>query len=343
MKVLFVGLGGIGQRHLRNIRELLGNEVEVYAFRQRKYQFVLDNNLNIKQNTDLDRFYNIKNVNSLEEAFKKNIDIVFITNPTSMHMDVLMKAIENECDVFLEKPLSHNLENINELVKKLNKYKNITFIGYQNRFHPCIKESKKLLEEKAIGNIISVDVEIGENIKTWHRYEDYRKMYASRKNLGGGVVLSQIHELDYINWFFGMPKSVYAIGGKLSDLEIDVEDVASILLKYEHNNKNIPVYIHEDYIQIPSSRKCKILGTKGKIEFDLLKSTLEYYDEDGNEVLRKVYEFERNDMFKEELNIFLDAVKKGEKSIIPIEEGIKSLKIAIAIKESINKGKIIEI
>jgi len=342
VNVLFVGLGGIGQRHLRNIKELLGNQVEVYAFRQRKSQFVLDNKLNVNDDISLDQFYNIKNVNSLEEAFKENMDIVFITNPTSMHMEVLVKAIENKCDIFVEKPLSHSLENISELEEKLNKYNNITFVGYQNRFHPCIKESKRLLEEKVIGDIISVNAEIGENIKNWHKYEDYRSMYASRKDLGGGVVLSQIHELDYISWFFGMPKSVYAIGGQLSNLEIDVEDVASILLNYEINNKNIPIHIHEDYIQIPPSRKCKIIGTKGKIEFDLLNSILVYYDEDGNEILKKEYEFERNDMFKEELKIFLDAVKERKRTIIPIEEGIKSLKIAIEIKESINTGNIIK-
>lgn len=341
MKVLFVGLGGIGQRHLRNIKELLGNEIEVYAFRQRKYQFVLDNKLNIKKGLNLDKHYNIKNVNSLDEAFKKNIDIVFITNPTSMHMEILMKAAENKCSIFVEKPISHNLNNVDKLVTKLNEYKNITFVGFQNRFHPCIKESKKLLDKNVIGQIVCVNIEIGENVRGWHKYEDYRKMYASRKDLGGGVILSQIHELDYIIWFLGMPKCVYAIGGKLSNLEIDVEDVASILLNYELNNKNIPVHIHEDYIQIPPSRKCKIIGTKGKIEFDLLNSTLVYYDEDGNEMLNKVYEFERNDMFKEELKVFIDAVKDKKRTIIPIEEGIKSLKMAIAIKESINKGNII--
>lgn len=343
MKVLFVGLGGIGQRHLRNIKTLLGDNVDIYAFRQRKSQFVLDNKLNIKQDLSLDEFYNIKNVASLDAAFKENIDIVFITNPTSMHMEILLKAAENKCDIFVEKPLSHNLENISELEDVLNKNNNITFVGYQNRFHPCIKECKRLLEADAVGSIVSVNVEVGENIKTWHKYEDYRIMYASRADLGGGVVLSQIHELDYINSFFGMPKSVYAIGGKLSDLEIDVEDVSSALLNYEIDNKNVPIHIHQDYIQSPPSRGCKIIGTKGRLEFDLLKSTLVHYDEDGNEMLNKVYEFERNDMFMEELTLFLKSVKERKKTMIPIGDGIKSLKMAMAIKKSIKTGNLIKI
>lgn len=343
MKILFVGLGGIGQRHLRNVKEVLGNDVEIYAFRKRKDQFVLDNKLNIKKGLSLDEVYNIKNVESLDEAFKNKIDVVFITNPTSMHMEVLLKAAENGCNIFVEKPLSHNLENYDKLEQILKKNNNITFVGYQNRFHPCIKSTKKLIEQKAIGDIISVSAEVGEDIRTWHEYEDYRDMYASRKDLGGGVVLSQIHELDYISWFFGMPKSVYAIGGKLSDLEIDVEDTSSTLLNCEVDGRDIPIHIHQDYIQNPPSRNCKIIGTKGKIYFDLLSSTISQYDEHGKKVYSSVFEFERNDMFIEELKEFFKSIEEKKQSIIPIEDGVKSLKIAIAIKESIHSGEIIKL
>ena len=229
-KVLFVGLGGIGQRHLRNLIQIKGNCVQVYAFRKRKAQFVLNSKLEIIENEELNAKYGIICVNSLEDAFQKGVDTVFICNPTSMHMEVLEKAIKAGCNVFIEKPIAPNLEGVKEIERLLSENRNTVFVGYQNRFHPCIVKAKELIDRQEIGNIVSVNAEIGECVKNWHKYEDYRTMYACRKDLGGGVVVTQIHELDYLYYFFGVPKTVYAIGGKLSDLEIDVEDVVNILM-----------------------------------------------------------------------------------------------------------------
>lgn len=343
MKILFIGLGGIGQRHLRNIKKLMGDKLEIYAIRKRKLQFVLDDKLNVKENLNLEEIYNIKSLNSIEEAYELGIDVVFITNPTSMHMENLLKAAEYKWDIFVEKPISNNFEKVDMLKAMLKKNKNISFVGYQNRFHPCIKQTKKLLTEKAIGRVVSVLVEIGEDITKWHRYEDYRQMYAAREDLGGGVVLSQIHEFDYINLFFGMPKSVYAVGGKLSNLEMDVEDISSAIFNYEIEGHNIPIHVHQDYMQNPASRKCKIIGTEGKIEIDLLSSNIFQYDTEGREVLNIAYEFERNDMFIEEIKEFFYLVKERKNGEITIEEGLKSLKMALAVKESINTGNVVSI
>jgi predicted dehydrogenase len=342
MKFLFVGLGSMGQRHLRNLKQIMGDTAEVYAYRVKKNQFVLDNKLQIIDEIGLDDKYNVHVVESMEQAWELGVECVFICNPSSLHMDILLKAAENGCHIFVEKPLSHNYENMEKLTELLSINKCISFVGYQNRFHPCIRKTKKLLEDKSIGRILMVNAEIGENVKNWHKYEDYRNMYACRKELGGGVVLTQIHELDYIIYFFGMPQNAYAVGGKLSDLEIDVEDVASVLLQYKVDGQILPISIQEDYIQTPPTRKCRIVGTEGKIEFDLLASELLVYDGLGNVLLHEKYNFERNDMFIEEMRIFLDAVNgKESKDVITLQEGAESLKVALAIKESLETGKVV--
>lgn len=345
MKALFVGLGSIGQRHLRNLVEIMGQEVEIYAYRVKRAGFILNNKLEIIDHDNLESRFHIHVVKNLDEAWQTGMDCVFICNPTSFHMDIMLEAAEHNCHIFVEKPLSHSLENLERLERLIAEKNLITFIGYQNRFHPCIKKTKSLLLEGVIGRIIMVSAEIGENVKQWHKYEDYRTMYACRKDLGGGVVLSQIHELDYLLSFLGMPKSVYAVGGKNSDLEIDVEDSADILLRYCIEGNNIPVNIREDYLQNPPVRACKIVGTKGKIEFDLLESHIIVYDNEGRIYFEKTYEFERNDMFVEELKIFLNAVKKEKYTgeLIPVSEGVKSLKVALAVKRSMDSGEIIEL
>lgn len=337
-KVLFVGLGGVGQRHMRNFRQIMGDSVEIFAYRKRNAQFVLNNKLEIVEGETLNEKYGIKCVDTLEEAFAYGIDIVFICNPTSMHADILEKALQADCNIFIEKPIAESTEALKRIEKAVRLFDKVIYVGYQNRYHPCIMKLKQLLGEQKIGSVLSVYAEIGENVKNWHKYENYKDMYACRKALGGGVVVTQIHELDYLYYLFGMPKSVYAIGGKLSDLEIDVEDVVDILMKYEIESKEIPVSIHEDYLQTPARRGCRVVGTKGKIEIDLLASTIVWYDEQGGIACRETYDFDRNEMFMAEMQEFLKCVEQKKDSPISFQEGKKSLEIAMAVKKSMQTG-----
>lgn len=344
VKVLFAGLGGIGQRHLRNLLEIAGGSVEIYAYRIRREAFVLNDKLEVLENENLEQKYNIKVVSSLEQVWKLGINTVFICNPSSLHMEILLQALKNDCNIFIEKPLTHNYDGLEQLEVLLKRNKKITFIGYQNRFHPCIKKTKELLQKQSIGEIVSVQAEVGESIKNWHKYEDYRELYACKRELGGGVILTQIHELDYLIYFFDIPISVYALGGHLSDLEINVEDVANIIIKSKIGKNEVPISVYQDYLQNPPARKCKIVGSKGKIEFDLINAEITVYEENGRIKLHEQYEFERNDMFMEEMRCFLHAID-GEQSgeQIPIEEGIKSLRVALAAKESMETGKVIKL
>ena len=343
MKALFIGLGGVGQRHLRNLVQLVP-DMEIIAFRQRGFNFVLNDKLEIIEGQNLEEKYNITVYHNLDEALAQKPDIAFVTNPTSLHVEAAIKVVRAGCDLFLEKPISHNMNNVQELLNIISANKLVSFVGYQNRFHPCVKKAKELLDMGVLGDIIAVNIEVGEDIRTWHKYEDYRGVYAACKELGGGVTVTQIHELDYVQYFFGMPISVYAIGGKLSSLEIDVEDTVSTLLKYNFNGRHIPIHIHKDYIQSPPSRTCKIIGDKGKIFFDLINSSLIAHDGMAKVIFEEKYAgFIRNDMFKEELSMFLNCVKERRESFLTAQEGVKSLKIALAVQKSFETGKVIEI
>lgn len=344
MNVLFIGLGGIGQRHLRNLVSFELSDLHVFAYRTRRASFVLNDKLVVEEGKKLEEQYSITVCETLNDAWEHDIDAVFICNPTSLHREMLRQAIKHARGIFIEKPIAENMEGLAEIATWCDNNKIVTFVGYQNRFHPCIQMAKKLLSEKVIGRVISVNAEIGEDVRMWHKYEDYRQMYACRKELGGGVVLSQIHELDYIpHLLSNMPKTVYALGGKLSDLEIDVEDVASILMQFNINGEIVPVHLHEDYIQYPPSRRCKIIGTRGRIEFNLLTAEIVCYGENGDIIYNKKYDFLRNDMFVKELKMFVNAILKGDRDSIDIHEGIKSLRIAEAVKKSLDTGKVVNV
>lgn len=337
MKVLFIGLGGIGQRHLRNLFKIYTKEdLEIYAYRIRKKNFVLDDTLSIIPNEDLNIRYNITNVLTIEEALEKNMDKIFICNPSSLHIETLIPLLKYKADIFLEKPISNSLINIKEVLTLIEKYKTNIQVGYQFRFHPCILKAKEIIDSKILGNIISVNVEIGENIKNWHKYENYKDMYASKNSLGGGVILTQIHELDYLYYLFGMPNSLYAIGAHYSDLEIDVEDSVNTIISYN----NFSAIVHQDYLQEPARRYCTIIGNNGKLEFDLLSSTLKLYV-NGQVIEDTNFNFQRNNMFLDELKYFLNSSSTNNK--INFYEGLQSLYIAIAIKESIQTKEIVRI
>lgn len=335
MKILMIGLGGIGQRHLRNIRATLGNDVEVIAYRVRRQSDVLTDKLQIDPNSSLEEKYNVKVFDQLEKALAEKPDAAFICNPSSLHLSVATAAAEAGCHLFIEKPLSHDLEGVDELIELAARKNLVGLVAYQMRFHPCLKRVHSLLSENSIGRVLAVRAEVGEYLPGWHTYEDYRQMYASRSDLGGGVILSQIHETDYLYWLFGMPSKIFALGGHLSSLEIDVEDVASILM----DCSGVPVHLHLDYIQRPPSRTLQIVGDAGKIVVDFRGLTVEWFDGTGESRGRDAFEsLERNQLFLDELAHFFACIEGKEKPLVSLRDGAQSLRMALAAKESLASG-----
>lgn len=333
MKVLIVGLGSAGQRHLRNLKRILGENVEFIAYRVRKYNRQFDDNLNVMEGQNVSETYSIKEFDNLEMALEDRPDIAIIANPNSMHIKTAIPIAQRGIDIFLEKPVSNSLDGVDELQKLVRKNEIILYVGHQMRLHPCVKRLKSDLDNQVIGKIVSVDCHMGELITKMHKYEDYRGMNEAKRETGGGVVLCQIHELDYLYWIFGMPNIVYSIGGKCSDLEIEVEDAVTTLCEFEQDGYKYPIVIHQDFLQSPAVRKCKVVGTKGQIEMDLLQNRYTLYSE-GTVKEKNFANFSRNDMFMEEMKLFLKYVEERKQETLTLEDGIGSLKIALAIKDS---------
>src|ERR1700690_1746530 len=276
MKILIVGLGGIGQRHLRNLRTLLGNDVEILAYRVRKLSSVITSTLQIDTARNVEQEFQIRVFNDLEPALAEKPEITLICNPSSMHIPVALACVRAGCDLFVEKPLSDDLAGLAELQALVEKQSRIVMVGYQLRFHPCLQRVQEIVRTGRLGNLLAVRAAVGEYLPGWHRYEDYRQMYAARADLGGGVILSQIHEFDYLYSLFGKAKRLFSIGGHWSNLEIDVEDVASTLMECEFAGRPLPVHLQQDYLQRPPQRQCEVVGDEGKaiLDFPTLSVTL---------------------------------------------------------------------
>lgn len=336
MKILMVGLGGAGQRHLRLLSGLLGKKAEFIAYRKIGRKQVITKAFSLEEEQTVEEKYGVTSYYNLEDAIKQKPEVAFISNPTSEHVKSALSLVKSGCHLFIEKPLSHNLDDVQELIRIAKEKSLVVYIGYQMRFHPCIQLMKKLIKENKIGKILSCNVHAASYMPSWHPYESYKELYAARKDLGGGVILTESHELDYIYWFFGMPKNVFAIGGKYSNLDIDVEDTAGIILDYG----SFIVNAYLSFVQQPPTRSCQINGENGAISWDGINK-ISVYDVSKSKWNDTIFDnFEREHMFINELKHFLACVNKKEKPLIDTSEGLNSLKIALAAKQSIKTGKL---
>ena len=343
MKVLFVGLGSIGQRHLRNLAALAGPGLEILAYRALGRPGVLNDHLEVEPGAVLERRYGLRVFPTLAAALAESPRLAFICNPTRLHAETALRAAEAGCHLFIEKPLSDSLDGIEDLRRVCRERRLTVQIAQQLRFHPGLRELHRLLEERRAGDLITVRCEVGERLTDWHKYEDYRRMYAARRDLGGGVVLTQIHELDYLYWFFGMPERVYAVGGKLSDLDVDVEDAVGAVLTFRRGGRPFPVLVQMDYVQRPPARSCKVVGTRGTITLDLVRHRVEWLSiDDASPEVLDFPGFDRNAMFNDELKQFLRCVETGERPAVDLEDGIRGLEIALAVKRSLAEGRPVE-
>lgn len=329
MKFLIVGCGSIGQRHLNNLKNITTGEIIAYRTRKKKV-------------TKLENELHVKAYSNLAEALSQNPDTVLVTNPTSLHIQTALSAARQGCHIFIEKPISHTLGGIDELINIVHKKNLVVLVGCNLRFHPCLQFIKKLLDEKRIGKVVSARVQMGQYLPDWHPWEDYRNMYSAHQSLGGGIILDAIHELDYISWLLGDVTKVFSFSDKLSDLDIDTEDVAEILLQFK---TGAIAEVHLDYVQRYPSRSCEIIGDEGSIILDINNGTVKIYTAEKMEweFFEQPKNYNMNQTYIDEMVHFVRCIEGKEKTLISITNGLNVLKIALATKESAKNGKIIEI
>ena len=321
MKVLFVGLGSIGLRHLKNLYSLGLNDFIVFRYRKNSPPGKIPDGLKLTEFT------------SYQDALNQKPDIVVISNPSVYHFDYAMQAMSLGCNVYLEKPVSHNIDNIDKMLA-LHKEKQVNVqVGCQLRMHPHLIKIKEWLISGDIGEIYSVSADVGEYLPGWHPWEDYRNSYAARDNQGGGVVLTLIHEIDYLYWLFQDIEVLAATGGNLTELEMDVEDTVLILMRAENK---IPIQLRMDYWRSPPVRTLNIVGNNAEINWDYHAMTLEYCKRGDSPVIYKLEQtWNRNDLFLGLMENFLLSIKNKTKTTSPLDDGVSVLKIAHSVKKMI--------
>jgi len=323
VKTLIAGFGSIGRRHFRNL----------YALGERNFLFLRSKRSTLPD----DEIAEYPVETEIEAALAHQPDAVVVSNPTSLHLDVAIPAAEAGCDLFLEKPISHSMERIDELKTALQSGGGRVLVGFQFRYHPQLSQIAQLLTEEAIGQPVSAGVHWGEYLPSWHPWEDYRKGFSARADLGGGVILTLTHPLDYLRWLLGDITALWAFSGQVDDLQIEVEAVAEIGLRFANG---VLGTVHLDYVQRPHTHRLEIVGTQGTIRWDYIEGNLNVF-----RVTTEKWEhyplpdgFERNDLFLEQMRHFLAVRNRRENPRCTLEDGIWAQELACAAHESARLG-----
>ncbi|MBN2328958.1 MAG: Gfo/Idh/MocA family oxidoreductase [Candidatus Omnitrophica bacterium] len=321
MRFFVIGCGSIGKRHIRNLLSLEAGAVLAYDPLE-------------SCRREIREMPQVETVDSIDDAWAWKPDSVLVCSPNIYHIEHALRAAEHDCRLFIEKPLSHQMEGVDRLIRLIREKKLASLVGCNMRFHPGLKKVKELLEKGAIGAIVSARAEFGQYLPDWRPNSDYRRSYSARRDLGGGIVLDAIHEIDYIRWLAGGVKTVSCMMDKVSRLEMDVEDAASMVLRFENGAIG---EVHVDCIQRAYKRACRIIGEEGSIEWDYSKGEVLWYSAENREWKRFINPdgWQVNDMYLDELRHFLQCL--SDPAVQPVQdaaEGARALEIALAAKQS---------
>lgn len=339
MKFLIAGLGSIGRRHFRNLRALGEHDIILYRTRQ--------------STLPDDELAGFETFTDLSTALAQKPDAVFVANPTSLHLDVAIPAAEAGMHLFLEKPVAGALdERVGALQDAVARSGSRVLVGFQFRFHPTLQKAADLIHSGALGQVLTFRAHWGEYVPNWHPWEDYRQTYAARADLGGGVIATLTHPLDYLRWLLGEVTSLWSFNAHLSPLEMDVEDVAEMGLRFASGALGS---VHVNYVQRPPVHRLEIVGTDGTLRWDNADGILHFVrmpqpfgtwraDPPPPEIFSFAPPegFERNVMFLEQTRHFLDVVRGAAQPACTLEDGIRALELVQAAKISNFEGKVIQ-
>jgi predicted dehydrogenase len=329
MKFLIVGLGSIGERHLKNLFKIGQRDVIGVEINKKRKEYIKNE-------------YKIKIFNDFDEALKENPEACLICTPPSLHIPLALKAAKKECHLFIEKPLSKDLdEDLAILEHLLGKKKLICMVGYNHRFNKGLMKLKKIVNSRRFGKAIYIRAEVGQFLPSWRPWQDYRQSYTAHTELGGGIMLDASHEVDYILWIRGNKvREVYSIYDKLSDLEINAEDLAEILLKFEDGCIGA---VHMNMIERGYNRWCKVISEKGNwVKYEFQNKKLKY-SIDGAIYEEILKDYDYNETYISEIRHFMECIKSGETPLSNIQNGIETLKIVLAAKKSAKEKRTVEL
>ncbi len=328
--ILIVGLGSIGRRHARvfkaaGIENIAGADLRQDRLDQAREEIGL---------TDLSTDY-------AELLGKQKFDAALITLPTAYHPPAIMAAAEAGCHLFIEKPVAADQTGLDEVEALISKKGLLAYTAYCYRFSRPAERMKEIVDSGRLGRILCARLKISTYLPDWHPWEDYRDFYMAKLDQGGGARLDESHGIDLLRWMFGEVSSVFALVDKVSDLEIDADDLTVMTLRFANGTIG---EAHFDLLGRTARIDAEFIGSEGTLLWDRISGKIEIYD-----AATKEWELEDfgTDSFVQSYDRqaahFIDCVRNGTTPRTTLADGRKTLAVLIAALESSKTGRLVEL
>ena len=304
--IAFVGMGSIGKRHLGNVCQLVkeqGDTCSIDLYRS-----------SLSRELPAEITALVANQYLCSDDVIKHYDMVFVTNPTSMHKQTIEQFRGHADAFFIEKPV------FDVVLDDVSAYDDVpSYVACPLRYNPVLQYVKQNIE---LSKVISVRAMSSSYLPDWRPGQDYRNTYSAHAVMGGGVDIDLIHEWDYLTWIFGMPTQCLGIAGTFSNLELDSNDTALYIAK----NDNMTFELHLDYFGRKTQRMLDIFTHDDTIQCDIVAGTVTYMNE-GKTI---TFNSERNAFQMAEIKHFFDIVEGRCENDSNVEHANNVLRISKA-------------
>jgi predicted dehydrogenase len=313
--VAVVGAGSIGYRHLRNL-ELLGIE--------RLLVCEPDPELRARRQAEHSRWEYYPEISS---TLAEGPDAVVVASPTAFHEEHTAAALANACPVFVEKPVSFRFGPIEALAQQAANSHIVTFVACNMRFHPGPAAIRRLINQCAVGKLISYRIHTGSYLPDWRPHQDYRQSYSASAETGGAI-LDCIHELDLALWYAGPGRLIAAIHLPARSIGLETDGLAEILIQHDAGAVGS---VHLNFIERDYRRSCICIGSEGTLEWNFHRPEVVQYGLSANQVIRHPLPspWELNEMYVDEMRHFLSCIAEGHPTENSIAQSLPCLRLAL--------------
>lgn len=325
-RVLIVGHGSIGKRHLRIVRESLPY-AEIKILRHRPC-------MQVPELAD-------SCSSSLDDACKFQPQLAVVANPAPFHVKTAIALLRSGSHVLVEKPLAETAQEAYKLLSEAKVYNRLVQVGYNMRFLRSLQIFRSSIQTGLIGKVLSIRCDVGHYLPLWRPESDYRHGVSANKHLGGGVLLELSHEFDYLQWVFGKAIWVSAWIGRHSSLEVDVEDSAHLTVGFLPvlDSGGAVAVINIDFIRHDQTRTCTVIGEHGSLRWDGIANSVQIFRA-GSSSWEIILSDEQAmaDTYKIQWESFMDAVSNRKTPEVKGVDGYSVLQIIESAKESMAQG-----